>query len=206
MKNIVPSLLLTALSASAVLAQHFSVAYVDIHLWPEDSVTVTIEADAQDMMNTVFTFPLYADTGVQAYRLYERRMEQYLQQKIRLRADDKPVFLRAVAWKKDGKGRDDGLDSVSIQTGTHAFTLGGKLPPGTRRVSIWSEIWNERPELDHPPLMDYFLYEGAAVRRRFSAPYERWVHFPVTADSLSRMSRNPPRIPSRESDHSGHNH
>jgi hypothetical protein len=54
--------------------------------------------------------------------------------------------------------------------------------------------------------MEYFLYEGNAVRRRITAPFEMWVHFPVTADSLARMSLHPPRIPSRESDHSGHDH
>lgn len=200
------ALSLAALLATAAAAQHFSQAYLDIRIHPRDSVTVSVEADAQDMMNTVYVFPTYGDTGVEAFRLYEARMEHYLQQKVKLRADGKAVYLRAVAWKKDGKGREDGLDSVSIGTGTHAFTLGGKLPSGTKRVSIRSEIWNERPELDRPPQMEYFLFEGQAVRRRFTAPFERWVHFPVTADSLAKMSRNPPRIPSRDSDHSGHNH
>ncbi len=197
---------LLAILPAAALAQHFSQGYVDVRLWPGDSVTVTIEADAQDMMNTVFVFPTYGDTGTEAFRRYETRMEHYLQQKTKLRADGKPVFLRAVAWKKGGKGREDGLDSVSIGTSTHAFTLGGKLPPGTQRLSVWSEIWNERPELDRPPLLDYFLFEGTAARRRITGPTERWIHFPVVADSLAKMSRNPPRVPPRESDHSGHSH
>ncbi len=199
------ALLAFALPAAA-LAQHFSQVYVDVRLWPGDSVTVSVEADAQDMMNTVYVFPTYGDTGVEAFRRYESRMEHYLQQKTKLRADAKPVFLKAVAWKKDGTGPDDGLDSASIGTSTHVITLGGKLPSGTKRVSVWSEIWNERPELDRPPQVDYFLFEGEAARRRVTAPFERWVHFPVTADSLAKMSRHPPRVPPRESDHSGHNH
>jgi hypothetical protein len=194
------------LAPLAARAQHFALAYADIRYKAPDSVTITIEADAQDLMNTVFTFPLYADTGVQAYRRYELRMEHYLQQKIKLKADGKPVYLSAVAWKFGGTGRDDGLDSNSIQAGNHTFVLGGKIKAGTKKISVYSEVWNERPEVDHPPIMEYFLFEGDAVRRRFSAPTERWVHFPITADSLAKMSLHPPRIPPRDSDHSGHKH
>lgn len=196
----------SALLAASASAQHFAMAYVDIRYLAPDSVRVTIEADAQDMMNTVFTFPLYADTGIEAYRLYELRMEQYLQQKVKLRADGKSLYMKAVAWKEGGKNREDGMDSISIQEGNHAITLGGKVPPGTKKISVRSDLWDSRPELDHPPIMEYFLYEGNAVRRRITAPTGLWAHFPVTPDSLAKMSLHPPHIPPRESDHSGHNH
>lgn len=191
---------------AAALAQHFSLAYIDVRYKAPDSVTVTIEADAQDLMNTVSVFPLYADTSIETYRRYEIRMEHYLQQKIKLRADGKPVYLQAVAWKAGGKGRHDGLDSVSIQTSNHSFTLGGKIQPGTKTLSIRSQLWDDRSEVVDPPLMEYFLFERDAVRRRFSAPVDRWVTFPVTADSLAKMSKRPPRLIPRDSDHSGHNH
>jgi hypothetical protein len=201
-----PAALLVALLPAFALAQHFALAYVDIRLVKPDSVRVTIEADAQDMMNTVHTFPLYADTGIEAYRLYELRLEQYVQQKVKLRADGKSLYMNAVAWKQGGKNRNDGLDSVSIQEGNHAITLGGRIPAGTKRISVRSDLWDSRPELDHPPIMEYFLFEGEAPRRRVTAPTGNWIHFPVTADSLAKMSLHPPRLPPRDSDHSGHNH
>jgi hypothetical protein len=198
--------MLAALLPAAAMAQHFAVVYIDIRLLPNDSITVAVEADAQDMMNTVFTFPTFGDTGIQAFRQYENRMEYYLQQKVKLRAGGKSIFLRGAAWKKDGKNREDGLDSISILTSTHAFTMGGRLPKGTKSISIVSDFWDDRPEIDHPPIMEYFLFEDRAVRRRVSAPTGRLVTFPIVPDSLSKMSRHPPRIPPRETDHSGHDH
>lgn len=205
--------LFAAVLPAAALAQHFSLAYVDVRLVKPDSVRVTIESDGEDMKNAVRVFPRYDDppgTGMESFRRYERLMESYLLQKIKVRADGKPVNLSVVSWKPGGKGREDGFDTVSIYAGNHAITLGGRLPEGTKTLSAWAEIWIERPEVtpDIPPAIDYYFFDGGIPLRRVWSRTERWVRFPVNADSLAVMRKNPiaPPKPRQPEDHTGHNH
>jgi hypothetical protein len=205
MKKIHAALFALSLPLAAP-AQHFSQVFVDVRLHARDSVTVGVEADLQDMMNTVFVFPLFGgDTSAAVYRLYENKLEAYLQQRVRLSADGKPVSLRAVAWKADGKDRDDRMDSVSIRRGNHTIVLGGKLPAGTRRAGLYSEMWVERPENVRPSIQ-YNLFKGDTLLRTIWSLNEKTVRFPVSADSVASMLRSPPpplprRVPM---DHSGH--
>jgi hypothetical protein len=207
MKKIHAALLALILPAS-VPAQHFSRLFVDVRLHGKDSVTLGVEADLQDMMNTVFVFPYYGgDTSASVYRLYEGKLEAYFQQKVRLTADGKTVYLRAVNWKADGKGRDDHMDSASIQRAYHTVVLGGKLPPGTKLAGLYSEVWAERPDGAEPKIQ-YNLYRKGTLLRTVWSRNEKTVRFPVTPDSVASMLRNPPkplekRLPT---DHSGHDH
>jgi hypothetical protein len=200
-------LALLAVLPTAALAQHFAVAYIDVRLVGADSVRVSVEADLQDMMNTVHVFPYYADPAESAYRDYEKKIEYYLRQKVKVHADGKTVYLSAVAWKRGGKNRADGLDSVSIQDGNHSFTLGGKLPPEAKLLSVRSDIWNERDELSSPPAMDYYFFAGDKLLRRVWSAGGKWIRFPVAADSLAALRALPsPRMPPRmPMDHSKHN-
>jgi hypothetical protein len=199
-------LLLLAVLPTASLAQHFSQVYIDVRLVKPDSVRVTVEADLQDMMNTVYVFPYYADPSDSAYRAYERKMEEYLKVKLKLRADDKTVYMNAVAWKRGGKNRYDGLDSVSIQTGNHSFTMGGKIPADTKKLRVYSGIWEDREEVTFPPAMDYYFFEGDRLLRRTWSKMGAWVTFPILSDSLAAMRKlPPPHMPDRvPMDHSTH--
>lgn len=196
-----------------VYAQHFSLVYVDIRLVGSDSITVTVEADAQDLKNTVQVFPYFdraTGKGWESFRLYETKIEAYLQQKLILKADAKRVYLKVIKWKPSGKNREDGFDTVSIHAGNHSITFGGKIPSGTKALILQGEFWLERPELtaDTPPTIEYHLFEGNLPLRRIWSITERKVSFPISPDSLAVMRQKPlpplsPRIPM---DHSTHDH
>jgi hypothetical protein len=212
LKTLVRAALFAVTTAIAATAQHFSLAYIDVRLPTPDSIRITVEVDALDFKNSVHTFPTYNDppgSGWTSFRLYEQRIEAYLQQKVKLRADGKPVNLAVVAWKPGGTSRDDRLDTISMAADNHAITLGGRLPPETKAVSFWSELWNERPDVDpgSPPAMVYQLFEGDAALHRVWTRTERWVRIPVEPDSLALMRKSPPKpLPPRApTDHSQHN-
>jgi hypothetical protein len=214
--RLVPALLFAALALPfSAAAQHFGFAAMEVHLIEPDSVRVSIEVDAQDLMNTVYTFPLYADTGEAAYRLYERRLEQYMQTKVKLRADGKPVNLAAVQWKRDGKGRHDGLDSVSIQEKDHYIALSGKVPKGMNRLSVRADLWDDRDEVQDPPRIELALHQGDVLLRRMITEMGRTINFSLHPDSVAKMKASfPPRVLKRPThnphdknvDHTGHNH
>lgn len=206
------AVLLALALPGAALAQHFSRAYIDVRLVPPDSVRVTVEADGQDFQNAVRFFPYFdepAGSGMESFRRYERMVESYLLQRLKLRADARPVNLSVVSWRHGGEGRDDGFDTLTI-SGNHAITLGGRLPADAQTLSAWAEIWIERPEVapDRPTIVEYNFFEGETPLRRLWSRTERWVRFPLGADSLAVLRRNPiaPPEPRSPVDHSGHGH
>jgi hypothetical protein len=199
--------------ALQVSAQHFGLAYVDIRLVPPDSVRVTVEADAEDLKNSAQVFPYYdaaTGKGWESFRLYEQKIEAYFQQKLELLADGQRIQLRAVSWKPGGKSRKDGFDTVSIQAGNHAITLGGRIPAGSKTLIVSSQFWLERPELtpEFPPAIEYHFLEGVVHLRSVRSQTERRVWFPLQPDSLNAMRKHPlPPIPPRiPADHSTHGH
>lgn len=199
--------------ALQVSAQHFGLAYVDIRLVSTDSVRVTVEADSEDLKNSVQVFPFYnaaTGKGWESFRLYEQKIEAYLQQKLELHGDGQRIHLQVVSWKPGGKNRQDGFDTVSIYAGNHAITLGGRIPTGTKNLFVRSEFWLERPEVPPtmPPSIDYHLLDGELHLRRVWSLTERRVRFPIHPDSLIAMRKNPlPPLPRRmPMDHSQHEH
>lgn len=196
---------------AAVLAQHYSLAYIDIRLVKPDSVHVTVEADGLDLKNAVETFPTYEgpDGSFASFQLYEQRIEAYLQSKVRLHADGKRVRLAVVSWKPGGQGRDDGFDTASVRADNHAITLGGRLPPGVKTLKAYSELWIEKPEVkaDMPPVIEYHLFDGAIPLQHVRSKTEQWVRFSVSEESLTAMRKNPLPAPKRRvMGHAGHNH
>lgn len=206
-----PRALISALFALAACAStaaaHFSAAFVDTEL-KDDSVRVTVQADVQDLMNTVKVFPYYFGASDSTYRLYEDRLEWYLQQKTVVEADGRRLYLAVVQWKPGGKGRGDGFDSVSLRTDYHSVTLGGKLPKGTKLLTVRSDMWNEIQEEGRVPAnIEYGLFQGGVALKRAWTQAEKPVRFPIDPASISRMRQEPPpagikRLPV---DHSGHN-
>jgi hypothetical protein len=210
MTSLPPLALAALLLPLSSLAAHFDQAFIDIRLIGADSVHLTVSADKNDMMNTVYTFP-YEDNREESFRMYQARIESYLQARVPMRVDGKPVRLAAVNWKPGGRGRGDGFDSVSIRDQFHVITLGGVLPRQRKVLEIRSDMWVERD--DGPPIitMEYCLFQGDVFLRQRWARTEKSVRFPVSPDSVAAMRANPPvraprlSMPDNE-DHSGHGH
>lgn len=190
-------------------AQHFARAYVDVTLVGRDSIVIEVSADRQDMMNTVGTFPdRFAPGDPEFYRVYQQRLEAYLQSRVLVRADGKAVRLAAVRWKAGGAGRDDGLDSLSLWHPFHLVGLGGKLPAGAASLTIRNDLWIERPDRPRVTMLEYAFLEGDRALRRAWMPTERTIRFPLGPDSLEVMRKTPPApgSPRTPVDHSGHGH
>lgn len=190
-------------------AAHFGNAYIDVRLVAPDSVLVEVTADREDFFNTVQTFPDVHQGSIASFAaLYQQRMEVYLQSRIHLRADNRPVRLAAVRWKPGGAGREDGLDSASLRVPFHTITLGGRLPAAAEVLTIRSDLWVERPDRPRVTMVEYAFFAGEEALRRQWIPTERPLRFPLGPDSLAVMRKTPPlpatvRVPI---DHAGHQH
>jgi hypothetical protein len=168
-------------------AQHFTRAKISIRLEGADSLSVEVEAEGDDMMNAVATFP-FQDDDPEVYLLYQRRIEAYLQSGISVRADGKRLLLNVVRWKPGGKGREDGFDTGSILRPLHTITLAGKLPKAAKNLELSSSLWMERTETqDMPPMMEYSLYRNDVLLRRRWRLAEKILRFSLSPDSLEAM-------------------
>jgi|GEM_PF-4091139 len=217
-------------AATAVLAQSpfedhapgekfFRNAGVAVRLVGPDSVLVTVGARSEDLQNTVGVFPYYDEiTNVQDkdsanFRLFERKLEAYMQERIPVRVDGKSVFLRVTQWKPRGKGREDRLDMSSLFVEDLFITLGGKLPKKRKNLDITMNMWVERRDATDTEVQ-FSFFEGYTPLRRLWGKREQTVRFPLTADSLKVLRANPPPkmlAPIEEEeddheDHTGHNH
>ena len=187
--------------------EHFNFAFVDIEL-RGDSVRMTVQADRLDLLNTVGVFPYSDGQGDRSVRLYENRIESYLQQKLALRADGKRLYMPVVQWKRGGSSREDGFDSVSIYSDYHYLTFGAKLPKNTQTLTFYSELWTEQSQDNESPAkMEITLFQNQTALKRAWTFTEKTVRFAIHPDSLAKMRRSPPpagirRIPV---DHSEHN-
>lgn len=197
----------------------FRTAGVAVRLVGSDSVLVTVGARSEDLQNTVGVFPYYDEiTNVQDkdsanFRLFERKLEAYMQERIPVRVDGKNVFLRVNQWKPHGKGREDRLDMSSLFVEDLFITLGGRLPKQRKHLDITMNMWVERRDATDTEVQ-FSFFEGYTPLRRQWGKRERTVRFPLTADSLKVMRANPPPkmlvpIDDEEGDHedhTGHNH
>lgn len=193
----------------------FHSAGIAVRLVGEDSVLVTFGASSEDLQNTVGVFPYededspHVDTA--NFRLFERKLETYLQERIPVRVDRKNLYLRVVQWKPDGKGREDGLDMKSLYRDQLFVTLGGRLPPKRSYLDITANIWIERHDAAET-IVQFSLFQERQALRRLWTKRENTVRFPLQPDSLKAMRANPPPplrlIPGGVDydDHSGHDH
>lgn len=193
--------------------QHFRQAGVAVRLVGADSILVTVGASSEDLQNTVHVYP-YGETpdeDTASFRLFENRLEVYLQERIPVRVDGKRVFLKVTQWKPGGTGRDDRLDMSSLYVRNLFVTLGGKLPPHSKMLDITTNMWVERRDAAET-VVQYSFFQDRQALRRLWTHREKTVRFPLTADSLAAMRKNPPAPLERtaedydDDDHSGHSH
>ncbi len=226
MKNVIP--LVLALAALAFPAdmqdghiegeRFFRTSGVAVRLVGEDSVLVTFGARSEDLQNTVNVFPYYdeithiEDKDTANFRLFERRLEAYLQERIRVRVDGKSVYLRVTQWKPRGKGRDDRLDMPSLYVEDLFITLGGRIPKNRKALDVTTNVWVERNDAIDTELQ-VTLFQDRTALRRIWTKREKTVRFPLSPDSLKVMRANPPPkllapVDDKDDheDHTGHNH
>jgi hypothetical protein len=196
----------------------FHTAGVAVRLVGEDSVLVTFGARSEDLQNTVGVFPYYDETykhrDTANFRLFERKLEIYLQERLPVRVDGKNVYMRVVQWKPGGKGRNDGLDMASLFVDDLFITLGGRLPKKRTTLDVTANVWVERTDAVET-VVQFSLFEGRTALRRLWTKREKTVRFPLAPDSLRAMRANPPPpVPvsagdedeEDHDDHTGHSH
>jgi hypothetical protein len=196
----------------------FHSAGIAVRLVGPDSVLVTFGARSEDLQNTVHVFPYEEDTApgsdTATFRLFERKLEFYLQERIPVQVDGRGVYLRVVQWKPKGKGREDRLDMKSLWVDDLFITLGGKIPRKRKHLDVTANVWVERKDAKDTEIQ-VSLFQDRTLLRRLWTKREKKVRFPVSPDSLKAMRRNPPPrlmpppagLPEGGAgDHSGHNH
>lgn len=218
MKRIVLGLIV---GASTLMAQnpmdgnlpgerHFHKAGIAVRL-VGDSLLVTVGASSEDLQNTVAVFPYSEqnDGDSASFRLLEQRLEVYFQDRIPVRVDGKRIYLQVTQWKPGGANREDRLDMNSLYVHNLFITMGAKLPPKRTYMDIVANLWIERNDAAET-VVQFSFFEGRQVLRREWTRREKLVRFPLTADSLAVMRKNPPPPlqPTAEDydDHSGHAH
>jgi hypothetical protein len=198
----------------------FHTAGIAVRLVGKDSVLVTIGAGSEDLQNTVNVFP-YEDENSKApdtanFRLFERKLETYLQERVPVKVNGKGVVLKVVQWKPKGKGREDRLDMKSLWVDDLFITLGGRLPKKRKYLDITAYLWVERTDAADTEVQ-FSLFQDYVPLRRLWTKREKTVRFPLSPDSLKAMRKNPPPpmiVPVGQAagedaeggDHSGHNH
>lgn len=186
--------------------QHFRRAGIAVRLVAPDSVLVTVGAGSEDLQNTVGVFP-YLDSDSAQFRLFEQRLEAYLQTRVPVRVDGKRLSLKVTQWKPGGRDREDRLDMKSLYVRDLFVTLGGKLPPGGKMLDVTANMWVERRDAAET-VVQFSFFEGHQALRREWTRRERLVRFPLSADSLAVMRKNPPpplqRTAEDHDDHDDH--
>ena len=202
---LIPACLALGISVSHA-GEHFNFAFIDIEL-KADSVFMSIQADRLDLLNTVRVFPYTDEMGEPRYRLYEDKIEAYLQSKLALSADGRQLYMPVVRWMPGGRSRRDGFDSISIQSDFHVISLGTKLPANAKVLTFNSQLWSEQQQDEPAPArLEVGLFQNGVALKRVWTYVEKTVRFPIHPDSLASMRRNPPPAGIRRSpvDHSKH--
>jgi hypothetical protein len=168
---------------------YFMNAKIVLGLVGNDSLTVQFCAPAEDMVNTVGIFPA-DNSDPEIFRLYEKRMEAYLQDRLPVAVNRKRLFLKVVQWKPNGKGRADGFDSLAIYS-DQKITFAAKLPPQRDFIDVTANIWYERSDAGRTQVEYNLLQDGILLKRIFTGR-EKKVRFAIAPDSLAVMRKNPP--------------
>ena len=170
--------------------EHFFMnAKIVIELVGNDSLTVQFCAPAEDMVNTVGIIP-DGNADKEPYRLYEKRMEAYLQDKVPVAVNRKRLFLKVVQWKPGGKGREDGFDSAAIYS-PQKILFASKLPPPRDYLDVTANVWTERTDAGNTLVEYNFVQDGTLLKRLWTGREKR-VRFSLSPDSLAQWRKNPP--------------
>lgn len=173
------------------LAAHYNEVKVAVKLIDPDSVHLEVDADHDDLLNTVMMFPDNKDTALM--RVYQTRIEAYLVSRLPLKVDGKGLPLKVIRWKPGGKGRADGFDSTSLYSARQVITLGAALPANAKKLTLGLNLWAEFQRSTVGEIA--WFWNGALLDRRWS-PMEKTLVYPLERDSLlaaeERAKKKPP--------------
>lgn len=160
-------------------AAHYNEVKIAVKLVDPDSIRLEVDADHDDLLNTVMMFPDNKDTALM--RVYQSRIEAYLAARLPLKVDGKGLPLRVIQWKPGGKGREDGFDSTSLYSARQVITLGAALPKSGKKLTLGLNLW---VEFQHATVGEVaWFWNGALLGRRWS-PMEKILTYPLQRDSL----------------------
>ena len=168
----------------------FHEAKVGARLIGKDSLIIIFSAGSEDLQNTVGIFP-YENADSSVFRLFENKMEAYLQERLPVFVDGKRLYPKIVQWKTGGKGRGDRLDSADIYVDAMFFGLGTRLPPHRKYLELTANVWTEREDAGNT-LIQFTLIDDDKALRHVWTGREKKVRFPISADSLAYMRKHPP--------------
>ena len=180
---------LPLLLAGLVQAHPNGTSKIAIRLIDSDSITVTVDANHDDIVNVVhFNTTFGLDTVLKdEVLIYQERVTTYLLSHLNLQMDGRPLEnLKVVRWKLKGKGPEDDFttDRIAYWSTTHAITLGGKLPQARKNLGINVQLF---AELGVQPISEISLYWRDSLLVRKWLGLDRTLRLPVSQDSLAAM-------------------
>ena len=172
---------------------------IAIRLIDPDSITVTVNANHDDLTNVVhFNSTFGLDTIVRSEALiYQERLSGYLLSHLNLQVDGSPLGnLKIIRWKPDAKNPEDDLttDKIAYWASPQIMTFGGKLSSPRKNLGINVQLF---AELGIQPITEISLYWRDSLLVRKWLGLDRTLRFPITQDSLLAMMQRagaPPEV------------
>jgi hydrogenase/urease accessory protein HupE len=172
------------LAATALHAHPNGTTKAVIRLLDNDSLTVEIDANTNDVINAVGT-PLNPNIFDSALaRIHQEKAAHYLFSRITVRADNKSALTPdVILWKRDGSGPADDLsrDSAALWDSVMVVTYGGKLPAGANALTFTAAIF---PEFGVQTLCEVSVFWKDTLIERRWLTIDKKLRLPLAADSL----------------------
>ena len=161
---------------------------IAIRLIDPDSITVTVDANHDDLVNAVHFNPSFGlDTVFRDEALlYQERISTYLLSHLNLQMDGTPLNLKIHRWKPKGKGPEDDFttDKQSFWTSQNEISFAGKLPSLRKNLGINIQLF---AELGIQPITEISFYWRDSLLIRKWLGLDKTLRFSITQDSLLAM-------------------
>lgn len=181
-------ILLPLLLAGFAQAHPNGTSKIAIVLIDPDSITVSVNANHDDLVNAVHFNPSFGlDTIFRSEALlYQERISTYLLSHLNLQMDGAPLNLKIHRWKPNGKGPEDDFttDKQSFWATQNEISFGGKLPSPRKNLGINVQLF---AELGIQPITEISLYWRDSLLVRKWLGLDKTLRFSITQDSLLAM-------------------
>ena len=162
---------------------------IAIRLVDPDSITVTVDANHDDLSNVLrFNVSFGVDTVFpKEVLIYQERLPVYLLSHLNLQADGLPLNnLKIIRWKPNGRGPEDDFtnDKAGFWMSNHVVTLGGVLPKPRKMLGVNVQLF---AELGIQPISEISLYWRDSLLVRKWLGLDKTLRFNVAEDSLAAM-------------------
>jgi hydrogenase/urease accessory protein HupE len=183
--------LLLIASALTLHAHPNGTTKVTIRLFENDSLTVEVDANTDDVTNAVGSVLDPNRFEAAKVVMHQERAAHYLYSRITLRADSRNVVSPGVLkWKRGGTGPADDLtnDSAATWDTSVVITYGGRIPAGAQTLTFSAALF---PEFGVQALCEASVYwKDSLVERRWLT-LDRTLRLPLSPDTLAaRLAAN----------------